>query len=1032
MTACLLHNTPANTTNYAAAFSISGKSYIDCKTKPIVLVTIVGNGNLSPRITIESIDNARGFDRFFYTYPRKVGNGKGHIFSIRVSTEKIYDLSIKMRYSSNVYLCDELNKVPSELAFDKKYHKKPSEGMKIPTQGITTLDNILAISARSSTSDSLNMDKMYPAGEDINNDDIIILDAYDSKWYKATNTNHQFSVASLTVARSTNKYNKDAKVTSTVNSIFQLPKSYSLESSKNYSIYLKCKLSSDGYYLSSGKLVIDPKMEDIEDEYSSFLRLGMIVNKSTRMIYLDTNNHLYTLNYNDNLIALDGKDIRDSLCLPILNGDNLNDDKYKSTGKYSCDSIDIQVSNSPCNGYEYLLEVIQSNEIGDDSTHKLSYNKVIQRITIIYSSHNKLEYNKDHRTHLQYVRVYNNGTWTDWRIDLSAYVDTPAKSPANIEYDTKYLGHIGINCNPDDKDNDSINSSLVKLTNSDKIHPVVLVSNNTDSSSSVVKLIGNDSASSTTGSAQIDGGVGITKNLYVGSKLNVTGSSSLHDTLDVDKATTLHDTLDTKGDTHLESKLTTDGTTQLNDTLTVVKSTKLQDTLDVTDTTHLNNDLYVGYINNSSPYTYIGKENGVPYLYFKSDSSNTYKVKGDSEGLGIYRGSNKKLNISSNGAEVTGIMLASNSVKVKGSTDYPYSSLSGSSLYFYLSNSDNYSILSSTNDISFRRNGKSKLTITDAGVKFSNVTESFTIGKNSDSSISYNTISTDQVWFMGQGNNAALTYEPSGPYTKLMLKVNGTESLSCYSSYTKINEELVVPKISSGSDSNPIDISSNIRRGTSGTRWSLSNSQLFMSYYYSDAHYDVTLGHGDADGLVVKRIDSSNTSYGDVRITDGGHGSIVIGASISDGNGPGHTTIMMDNWLDAGGTPVVVNNNYICRESSSRRYKKDINYDIDSNKIISNLEKLSPVTFRYKSSSSPYTQLGLIAEDVELVDDNLVNYSIKSDGTKQVESVKYNNITIMNTVAIQKLINDNNSLRSVIKLLADKLGLSDSIDDLLS
>lgn len=752
--------TPANTTNYAAAFSISGKSYIDCRTKPIVLVTIVGNGNLSPRITIESVDNARGFDRFFYTYPRKVGNGKGHIFSIRVSTEKIYDLSIKMRYSSNVYLCDELNRVPSDLAFDKKYHKKPSEGMKIPVQGITTLDNILAISARSSTSDSLNMDKMYQAGEDIDNDDIIILDAYESKWYKATNTTHQFSVASLTVARSTNKYSRGAEVTSTVNTVFQLPESYSLNSSKNYSIYLKSKLSSDGYYLSSGKLVIDPKMESIEDEYSSFLRLGMIVDKSNRMIYLDTNNHLYTLNYNDNLIALDGKDVRDSLCLPILNGDDLNDDKYKSTGKYSCDDIDIQVSNSPCNGYEYLLEVIQSNEIDADNTHKLSYNKVIQRITIIYSSHNKLEYNKDHRTHLQYVRVYNNKSWTDWRIDLSAYVDTPAKSPATIEYDTKYSGHIGINCNPDDKDNDSINSSLVKLINSDKIHPVLLVSNNTDPSSSVVKLVGNDSTSSTTGSAQIDGGVGITKNLYIGSKLDVTGSSSLHDTLDVDKATTLHDTLDTKGDAHLESKLTTDGATQLNNTLTVAKSTQLNDTLtvvkatelqstldvtgattldstlDVTDTTHLNNDLYVGYINNSSPYAYIGKENGVPYLYFKSNSSTTYKVKGDNNGLGIYKGSDKKLNISSSGAEVTGVMQASSSVKIKGSSDYPYSSLTNSQLSIYSesdryaslssslinlhpSNDHHYTILGSSSDsvLGFSVNGTSKLKVSPSQVE---------------------------------------------------------------------------------------------------------------------------------------------------------------------------------------------------------------------------------------------------------------------------------------------------------------------------
>lgn len=321
-----------------------------------------------------------------------------------------------------------------------------------------------------------------------------------------------------------------------------------------------------------------------------------------------------------------------------------------------------------------------------------------------------------------------------------------------------------------------------------------------------------------------------------------------------------------------------------------------------------------------------------------------------SKGLGIYKNNTKKLNVSNSGAEVTGVMQASSSVKVKGSNDYPCSSLTNSQLSIY-PGSDNtrYASLSS-NLLSLHTDSSTYASLSSSSLSLHS------------SSTKYSSVSSSSVYLHLDNNHYYNISGSSSDDPVLGFSVNGSRSLSCYSSYTKINNKLVVPEISNGLDT--IDISSDIRRGTNGTRWSLSNSQLFMSYYYSDAHYDVTLGHtGDDDGLVVKRIDDPSNTY---------HDSVVIGANLE-----GHTTIKMDNWLATNGTTVVVNNNHICCESSSRRYKKDINYDIDTDKIFTNLEKLSPVTFRYKSSDSPYTQLGLIAEDVELIDDNLVNYSTK-------------------------------------------------------
>jgi hypothetical protein len=87
-----------------------------------------------------------------------------------------------------------------------------------------------------------------------------------------------------------------------------------------------------------------------------------------------------------------------------------------------------------------------------------------------------------------------------------------------------------------------------------------------------------------------------------------------------------------------------------------------------------------------------------------------------------------------------------------------------------------------------------------------------------------------------------------------------------------------------------------------------------------------------------------------------------------------------------GGRDVYISNlGILGYQSSSRRYKENI-------QTLNNCEwfyNLRPVSFNYKTDSLKSNQYGLIAEEVEQVNDKLVFYNQKGE----VESVHYDQLT---------------------------------------
>jgi hypothetical protein len=93
----------------------------------------------------------------------------------------------------------------------------------------------------------------------------------------------------------------------------------------------------------------------------------------------------------------------------------------------------------------------------------------------------------------------------------------------------------------------------------------------------------------------------------------------------------------------------------------------------------------------------------------------------------------------------------------------------------------------------------------------------------------------------------------------------------------------------------------------------------------------------------------------------------------------------------ASGIPVLINSdNKLGTATSSARFKRDIH---DMDKASEALFALRPVTFRYKKEIDPMgiSQLGLVAEDVEKVNPNLV----VCDKEGKPYSVRYDQVNAM-------------------------------------
>lgn len=126
-------------------------------------------------------------------------------------------------------------------------------------------------------------------------------------------------------------------------------------------------------------------------------------------------------------------------------------------------------------------------------------------------------------------------------------------------------------------------------------------------------------------------------------------------------------------------------------------------------------------------------------------------------------------------------------------------------------------------------------------------------------------------------------------------------------------------------------------------------------------------------------------------------------------------TISAASWATGTGTAAYITGtsgaNKIVKYSSSRRYKDNIDYEINKEKYHEDLLKLKPCRFNYKTEPD-ITNLGLIAEDVEEINPELCNF----EGNK-VESFKDRDLLVMCILELQRKDKEINELKSRLESL---------------
>ena len=146
------------------------------------------------------------------------------------------------------------------------------------------------------------------------------------------------------------------------------------------------------------------------------------------------------------------------------------------------------------------------------------------------------------------------------------------------------------------------------------------------------------------------------------------------------------------------------------------------------------------------------------------------------------------------------------------------------------------------------------------------------------------------------------------------------------------------------------------------------------------------------------------------------------GASTNLGGGPVSFSIsayFSSNLLVQGGSIYT---------TSDRRLKRDIkpiDFDLD------HYLKLEPVSYMYKNENQP--RLGLIAQEVMKVCSEMVGFSENENLKKETDddpedgvqyTVDYNQLSVMNTAALKKLIAEVRELRSIVETLTSKPALA--------
>ena len=158
------------------------------------------------------------------------------------------------------------------------------------------------------------------------------------------------------------------------------------------------------------------------------------------------------------------------------------------------------------------------------------------------------------------------------------------------------------------------------------------------------------------------------------------------------------------------------------------------------------------------------------------------------------------------------------------------------------------------------------------------------------------------------------------------------------------------------------------------------------------------------EGSMVELQDGKVILSGSNSVTGGTTATMNVGLQINKDGLPN-----MPNLGSTSGTDLVIDgSNDIYKKSSSKRYKKEIkNIDLG----LEFINKLKPVKFKLneKTAADGKDQVGLIAEDVELIEKRLVHYSkidlnLESiEENMQVESVDYSAMSAPIIKAIQEL-----------------------------
>jgi trimeric autotransporter adhesin len=148
------------------------------------------------------------------------------------------------------------------------------------------------------------------------------------------------------------------------------------------------------------------------------------------------------------------------------------------------------------------------------------------------------------------------------------------------------------------------------------------------------------------------------------------------------------------------------------------------------------------------------------------------------------------------------------------------------------------------------------------------------------------------------------------------------------------------------------------------------------------------------DALEFGQSGSGNTAVGlGAGILATGSNNVYIGAGMSGVGGESNACYIASIFgqTSASGIPVLINSsNKLGTATSSKRFKEDIK---PMEKTSEALYALKPVSFRYKKEIDPAgtSQLGLVAEDVEKVDPDLV----VRDKDGRAYTVRYDQVNAM-------------------------------------